>query len=118
VVPEARDYLLTRRELRQLPSGLAAEVPCDVGKIAGRCMSDDSIDAISCSLKGVVERSSDLQPLHPLDMRPDRSVSPGASEPATYGRFRSSHPLRVVSLFNLTILDGSRFGSSVVYFVQ
>jgi hypothetical protein len=43
-------------------------------------------------------------------------LSPGASEPATYGRFRTSHPLRVVSAFNLTILDGSRFGSSVVFF--
>jgi hypothetical protein len=43
-------------------------------------------------------------------------VSPGASEPATYGRFKTSHPFRVVSVFNLTILDGSRFGSSVVLF--
>jgi Protein of unknown function (DUF4058) len=45
-----------------------------------------------------------------------KSVSPGASEPATYGRFRTSHPLRVVSGINLTILDGSRCGSCVAFF--
>ena len=43
-------------------------------------------------------------------------VSPGASEPATYGRFRTSHPLRVVVAVNLISLDGFRFGSSVVFF--
>jgi hypothetical protein len=33
-------------------------------------------------------------------------VSPGASKPATYGRFKTSHPLRVVTVIESTISDG------------
>jgi hypothetical protein len=43
------------------------------------------------------------------------ALSPGASEPATYGRFRTSHPLRVVSGINSTRFDGSRFGSNTAF---
>jgi hypothetical protein len=33
-------------------------------------------------------------------------VSPGASKPATYGRLKTSHPSRVVTLIDSTFSDG------------
>jgi hypothetical protein len=50
--------------------------------------------------------------------RPERRVSSGASKPATHGRFKTSHPFRVVTVVNSTIINGVRVIFSAAYFCQ